>query len=107
MVAKEIIFQNRPRAEWKEVRKNEGEIYTRGIFGIGSIKESGGASVDVRRSLSEQREKSCSPRLQVCLLPQVTLWQLRSPAKRVELKEEIEVRRLRKWRQLKGELGGL
>ena len=48
MVAKEIIFQNRPRAEWKEVRRNEGEIYTRGIFGIGSIKESGGASVDVK-----------------------------------------------------------
>ena len=48
MVAKEIIFQNRPRAEWKEVRRNEGEIYARGIFGIGSIKEGGGASVDVK-----------------------------------------------------------
>ena len=47
MVAKEIVFQNGPGAEWIEVRRNKCEIYTKGIFRIGYVKESGGASVDV------------------------------------------------------------
>ena len=76
-----------------------------GFSGLVLLRKVGAPPLMLRRSLSEQREKSCSPRLQVCLLPQITLWQLRSPAKRIELKEEMEVRMLRKWRQLKGELG--
>ena len=47
VVAEEVVFQNGPRADWVEVRRDESEIYTGGIFGVGSVEESGGAYVDV------------------------------------------------------------
>ena len=77
--------------KWGETKvksKHEGLV---GLRLFTKVEES---RLMTRRPLSVKREKSASPKLQDELLPQATLWQLKSPAMRIDLKEDMKATRL-------------